>query len=116
MFVQSTRSDYKADDLHAVLEGLAPDGGLFVDADLGSRPFDWRSCLSLPPLGMAEANKALATCSIFRRAALRLRVNCAAVGTKLLSKPLGSTTSGRLSSSSSHSFAVMSLTVVKQST
>ena len=55
MFVQSTRSDYKTDDLHAVLEGLAPDGGLFVDADLGSRPFDWRSCLSLSPLGMAEA-------------------------------------------------------------
>lgn len=55
MMVQSTRSDYKTDDLHAVLEGLAPDGGLFVEAKLGERPFDWEGCLDLSPLGMAEA-------------------------------------------------------------
>ena len=53
MFVQSTRSDYKADDLHAVLEGLAPDGGLFVDPAPEGRAFDWQGCLALPPLGMA---------------------------------------------------------------
>lgn len=47
MFYQSTRSDIKADSLRAVLDGLAPDGGLYVDADLARRPFDWAACLKL---------------------------------------------------------------------
>ena len=55
MLVQSTRSDYQSDDLRAVLEGLAPDGGLFVEPGLGSRPFGWQGCLTLSPLEMAEA-------------------------------------------------------------
>ncbi len=54
MLVQSTRSDYRTDELNAVLEGLAPDGGLFVEPELGSRPFAWQDCLSLSPLDMAE--------------------------------------------------------------
>ena len=54
MLVQSTRSDYRCDDVHAVLAGIAPDGGLFVDPAPELRPFDWRGCLALPPLGMAE--------------------------------------------------------------
>ena len=53
MLVQSTRSDYQSDDLSAVLEGLAPDGGLFVEKELGSRPFDWRACLPCAPLERA---------------------------------------------------------------
>ena len=54
MLVQSTRSAYQSDDLGAVLEGLAPDGGLFVEKELGSRPFDWRACLPCAPLERAE--------------------------------------------------------------
>lgn len=55
MFYQSTRSEYRTDDVRAVLDGIAPDGGLFVDPSLGSKPFDWRSCLQLPPLEMAKS-------------------------------------------------------------
>ncbi len=54
MLVQSTRSAYETDDLGAVLEGLAPDGGLFVEKELGSRPFDWKGCLPCAPLTRAE--------------------------------------------------------------
>ena len=54
MLVQSTRSAYQSDDLGAVLEGLAPDGGLFVEKELGSRPFDWKGCLPCAPLERAE--------------------------------------------------------------
>ncbi len=54
MLVQSTRSAYETDEISAVLEGLAPDGGLFVEKELGSRPFDWRACLSCAPLERAE--------------------------------------------------------------
>ena len=54
MLVQSTRSAYQSDDLGAVLEGLAPDGGLFVEKELGSRPFDWKACLPCAPLERAE--------------------------------------------------------------
>ena len=46
MEYQSTRSSaLRISPMQAVLEGLAPDGGLYVDAALGTRPFDWRGTL-----------------------------------------------------------------------
>lgn len=54
MDFQSTRSDIKANSAQAVLDGLAPDGGLFVDPALPEREFDWQGCLELSELGMAE--------------------------------------------------------------
>lgn len=55
MHYQSTRSLYTTDAVRAVLDGIAPDGGLFVDPSLGERSFDWQGCLRLAPLQMAEA-------------------------------------------------------------
>lgn len=55
MIYQSTRGGHTAADTAAVLEGLAPDGGLYIDPALAGRPFDWQGCLTLPPLGVAEA-------------------------------------------------------------
>ena len=44
MFYHSTRSEsYRADSAQAVLEGLAPDGGLYVPESLPA--FDWKACL-----------------------------------------------------------------------
>lgn len=54
MKYKSTRSDIYASDIQAVLQGLAPDGGLFVLPELDELDFDWRSCLEKSPLGMAE--------------------------------------------------------------
>lgn len=54
MIYRSTRSDIQANSLEAVLKGLAPDGGLFVDAAIGTRSFDWQHCLTLNEFGMAE--------------------------------------------------------------
>jgi len=54
MFYKSTRSDTKASDTAAVLQGLAPDGGLYIDGDIAARSFDWEKCLKLSALGMAE--------------------------------------------------------------
>lgn len=55
MEFQSTRSALiRADGPRAVLQGLAPDGGLYIEKELQRRPFDWRACLKLPPLAMAE--------------------------------------------------------------
>ena len=54
MFYRSTRSEERVTDTAAVLRGLAPDGGLYLDEHLGERPFDWEGCLALSPLGMAE--------------------------------------------------------------
>ena len=51
--VQSTRSSYSITDTKAVLQGIAPDGGLFVDPDIFSRPFDTESCLTLSYTDMA---------------------------------------------------------------
>ena len=50
---QSTRSSYTASDTAAVLQGIAPDGGLFVDAGLADRPFDVKSCIALSYTEMA---------------------------------------------------------------
>ena len=52
MNYQSTRGALFASDAQAILQGIAADGGLFVDPALGARPFDWRGCLALPPLAM----------------------------------------------------------------
>lgn len=54
MSYQSTRSAAAANSLEAVLTGIAPDGGLYIDPSISARPFDWRKCLSLDELGMAE--------------------------------------------------------------
>ena len=54
MYYQSTRSAHRASDTAAILEGIAPDGGLYIDPTLDKRSFDWQGCLALPPLGMAE--------------------------------------------------------------
>ena len=54
MSYQSTRSMERVSDTAAVLRGIAPDGGLYIDPELARRPFDWQSCLKLSPLGMAE--------------------------------------------------------------
>ncbi len=54
MQYESTRSHLSGSDTFAVLQGLAPDGGLFLDKTLGSRPFDVHACLKKNSLGMAE--------------------------------------------------------------
>ena len=54
MQYESTRSHLSGSDTFAVLQGLAPDGGLFLDKTLGSRPFDVQACLKKNSLGMAE--------------------------------------------------------------
>ncbi|MBR1456893.1 MAG: threonine synthase, partial [Oscillospiraceae bacterium] len=54
MEYQSTRSALRAEDTAAVLQGIAPDGGLYIDPRLADRPFDWQACLPLAPLEMAE--------------------------------------------------------------
>ncbi len=54
MIYKSTRGACAAEDTAAVLQGLAPDGGLYIDPLLASRPFDWRACLRQRPLDMAE--------------------------------------------------------------
>ena len=54
MSYQSTRSAAAANSLEAVLSGIAPDGGLYIDPSIAARPFDWRKCLSLDEPGMAE--------------------------------------------------------------
>jgi len=54
MIVQSTRGGPRLEDTRAVLAGIAADGGLFVDASLAGRRFDWRACLREDSLGMAE--------------------------------------------------------------
>ncbi|MGI5976193.1 MAG: threonine synthase [Candidatus Limivicinus sp.] len=54
MNYQSTRSELRSGAMEAVLQGLAPDGGLFTDPEILSRPFDWKACLKLSEQGMAE--------------------------------------------------------------
>ncbi len=54
MIYQSTRGKEQTDELHAVLQGIASDGGLFVDPAPESRPFDWQACLRCAPLDMAK--------------------------------------------------------------
>ncbi len=52
MLYHSTRSEQNcADSAQAVLEGLAPDGGLYMPASLPA--FDWRKCLQGSSMDMA---------------------------------------------------------------
>ena len=45
MLYHSTRSEnHRADSAQAVLEGLAPDGGLYMPQSIPS--FDWKACLT----------------------------------------------------------------------
>ena len=50
----STRGGGAVTAPEAVLRGLAPDGGLYADPGIGSRPFDVQGCLALGPLEQAE--------------------------------------------------------------
>lgn len=54
MKYQSTRSQYFEEDTKAVLQGIAPDGGLYIDPGLGTRTFDWQGCLKKDSYGAAE--------------------------------------------------------------
>ena len=45
MKYQSTRSQHTATDTAAVLQGIAPDGGLYIDPSIGRWSFDWKACL-----------------------------------------------------------------------
>ena len=47
MLYQSTRSNHSANSMQAVLQGIAPDGGLYIDPAILSIDFDWKKCLSL---------------------------------------------------------------------
>ncbi len=50
---QSTRSNFEVADTTAVLQGIAPDGGLFVDSSISERSFDAAGCMELSYTGMA---------------------------------------------------------------
>ena len=53
MFYHSTRSkNEQVDSAQAVLSGLAPDGGLYVPAQLPE--FDAKKCLAMDTFGMAS--------------------------------------------------------------
>lgn len=51
---RSTRGGEAVTAPQAVLRGLAPDGGLYADPGIGSRPFDVQGCLALAPLEQSE--------------------------------------------------------------
>ena len=54
MIYHSTRNkDYTANSAQAVLEGLAPDGGLYMPDALP--PFDWQACLQGSAMDMSTA-------------------------------------------------------------
>ena len=54
MFYQSTRSSITASPTQAVLNGIAPDGGLYVDPRVSEVKIDVKHCLSLSYLQQAE--------------------------------------------------------------
>ncbi len=73
MNYQSTRSSsIRTDPSHAILQGLAPDGGLYVLPDLSSLGFDWRGTLKLDYYGMAANIVSALLYDISRDEALRL--------------------------------------------
>lgn len=51
---RSTRSDYSCSSLQAVLQGISPDGGLFISSDILSKKFDWKALIGKPTLEMAS--------------------------------------------------------------
>ena len=53
MLYHSTRNaDLTAPSTHAVLEGIAPDGGLYI-CDPAQLHFDWQGALKLDTMDMA---------------------------------------------------------------
>ena len=50
MRYQSTRGKNYSSDTQAVLQGMAPDGGLFIDPEIKNINFDWEKCLRLDSL------------------------------------------------------------------
>ncbi|MCQ2398585.1 MAG: threonine synthase [Sphaerochaetaceae bacterium] len=60
MTYKSTRGNFSTDSRHAVLQGIAPDGGLFTSPEITDIHFDWKRCITLPTEQMAtEILKAL---------------------------------------------------------
>ncbi len=56
MMYQSTRDHrLQASSTGAVLNGIAPDGGLYILDDLSELNFDWRSVLELEPMDLSAA-------------------------------------------------------------
>ena len=54
MYYQSTRNDaLRVSDAEAILNGLAPDGGLFSMPDFRGITLDWQAVLSMDTFGMA---------------------------------------------------------------
>ncbi len=51
---RSTRSDYSCSSLQAVLQGISPDGGLFISPDILSKKFDWKALMGRPTLEMSS--------------------------------------------------------------
>lgn len=51
---RSTRSDYSCSSLQAVLQGISPDGGLFISSDILSKKFDWKALMGRPTLEMTS--------------------------------------------------------------
>jgi len=45
MKYRSTRSNYETNSLNAVINGIAPDGGLYVCPEIIASSFDWKKCL-----------------------------------------------------------------------
>jgi len=54
MLYRSTRSNISTSDIDAVLQGIAPDGGLYINPDIKDIDFDWQACLKLSSQGMAS--------------------------------------------------------------
>lgn len=54
MNYRSTRSGYSCNSLQAVLQGMSPDGGLFVAPEILSEEFDWKAVIGLSTLQMAD--------------------------------------------------------------
>lgn len=55
MNYQSTRSNITTDSLNAVLSGIAPDGGLFIDPNIEDIKFDAKSVINLDTQDMSQA-------------------------------------------------------------
>ena len=70
MIYQSTRDhQLQASSTRAVLEGIAPDGGLYMLDHMEALDFDWRAVLEMDTMSMSAA--ILAACAAF--VALRKR-------------------------------------------
>lgn len=54
MKYQSTRSNTYTDSLHAVLSGIAPDGGLYISPEIDSLSFDAKALMSMSTIQMAS--------------------------------------------------------------